>query len=215
MIRREHEARFERITTARERVENPSYVDKPDWERWEGELRGKPEPPRHVYEERQLDRPFWQLYGRNDQVLLSVTDPEGSEIANESESIPAEIDDDDRGRIWWLYKGAVYSTKEDLEPDEVLALIDEKANKKRIAIARAKAVAAMAESLDRKGERQPIPREIKVAVWQRDQGRCVECGSKVELEFDHIVPLALGGSNTERNIQLLCANCNRAKGASL
>ena len=82
-------------------------------------------------------------------------------------------------------------------------------------IARAKTVAAMAENLDRKGQRKPVPREVKVAVWQRDKGRCVECGSREELEFDHMIPLSKGGANTERNLQLRCASCNREKGASL
>lgn len=167
-----------------------------------------------VYDEVEETVPLegWLLYGRNDSI--GVSEAEGHSISERSQAEPVEIAEW-KGRIWWLYQGEVYSTTEDLEPDEVLALIAEKVNKKRIAIARAKAVGAMADSLDRKGERQPIPRDTKVAVWQRDQGRCVDCGSKVELEFDHIVPLALGGSNTERNIQLLCANCNRAKGASL
>jgi 5-methylcytosine-specific restriction endonuclease McrA len=43
----------------------------------------------------------------------------------------------------------------------------------------------------------------------------VKCGSQRSLEFDHIIPVALGGSNTARNIQLLCEGCNRAKGAAL
>ncbi|MGH9199405.1 MAG: HNH endonuclease [Acidimicrobiia bacterium] len=34
-------------------------------------------------------------------------------------------------------------------------------------------------------------------------------------EFDHIIPLATGGSNTERNVQLLCESCNRQKGARI
>lgn len=52
-------------------------------------------------------------------------------------------------------------------------------------------------------------------VWQRDAGRCVECGSKEKLEYDHIIPLSKGGSNTERNLQLLCERCNRIKGGAI
>ena len=64
-------------------------------------------------------------------------------------------------------------------------------------------------------KRQPIPKSVKMYVWQRDGGRCADCGSKEKLEYDHIIPLAKGGSNTERNIQLLCERCNRFKGASI
>lgn|SRR5262249_25855779 len=63
--------------------------------------------------------------------------------------------------------------------------------------------------------REPIPEHVKMFVWQRDKGRCVKCGCQELLEYDHIIPLARGGSNTERNIQLLCESCNRSKGSSI
>jgi len=64
-------------------------------------------------------------------------------------------------------------------------------------------------------ERQPIPEDVRAFVWRRDQARCVKCGSNKNLEFDHIIPVSRGGSNTERNIQLLCEGCNREKSASI
>ena len=63
--------------------------------------------------------------------------------------------------------------------------------------------------------RERIPDDIRMFVWQRDEGKCVKCGSNERLEFDHIIPVAKGGSTTERNIQLLCESCNRAKGAQI
>lgn len=61
-----------------------------------------------------------------------------------------------------------------------------------------------------------IPTPVKLAVWQRDKGRCVQCGASDELHFDHIIPYAKGGTSlTADNIQLLCARCNLSKGARL
>jgi hypothetical protein len=59
--------------------------------------------------------------------------------------------------------------------------------------------------------RLPIPKSVQREVWQRDRGRCVECGSRENIEFDHIIPVSRGGANTTRNIQLLCQTCNRLK----
>jgi len=64
-------------------------------------------------------------------------------------------------------------------------------------------------------DRLPIPDDAKLFVWQRDNGRCVICGSQEKLEYDHIIPISKGGSNTARNIQLLCEKHNRSKGANL
>lgn len=64
-------------------------------------------------------------------------------------------------------------------------------------------------------QREQIPDSVRLFVWQRDGGKCVKCGANEKLEFDHIIPVAKGGSNTERNIQLLCERCNRQKGAKI
>ena len=56
-----------------------------------------------------------------------------------------------------------------------------------------------------------IPREVRQRVWQRYGGRCAECGATDYLEFDHIIPVARGGGNSDANIQLLCRRCNLKK----
>lgn len=45
-------------------------------------------------------------------------------------------------------------------------------------------------------------------------GRCALCTCTLErYHLDHIVPLVLGGTNTDGNVQLLCPPCNLRKGA--
>jgi hypothetical protein len=60
-------------------------------------------------------------------------------------------------------------------------------------------------------EKRSIPLNVRDEVWRRDQGKCVNCGSREKLAFDHIIPISKGGSNTARNIELLCEKCNRSK----
>ena len=60
--------------------------------------------------------------------------------------------------------------------------------------------------------RRVIPTSVKLAVWKRDEGRCVMCGATDQLHFDHDLPWSKGGSSiTEDNVQLLCARHNLEK----
>ena len=49
----------------------------------------------------------------------------------------------------------------------------------------------------------------------RQRGKCFWCGKKVGRHYhvDHVVPLALGGSNGPENLVIACANCNLSKHA--
>jgi hypothetical protein len=66
-----------------------------------------------------------------------------------------------------------------------------------------------------KNIRVPIPSHIMQAVWKRDMQCCVNCGSNQNLEYDHIIPVSKGGSNSINNIQLLCQKCNRTKSSKI
>jgi hypothetical protein len=57
-----------------------------------------------------------------------------------------------------------------------------------------------------------IPTSVKLEVWKRDKGQCVQCGSKDNLHFDHLLPYSKGGTSLKsENIQLLCARHNLQK----
>jgi 5-methylcytosine-specific restriction endonuclease McrA len=118
-----------------------------------------------------------------------------------------------RVRSYWVYCQEVYSCDEDLDDADVATLVLERELRKRRRIERARSYVATGTTQTL--ARQPIPDQVKLYVWQRDGGACVRCGSNRDLEYDHVIPLALGGSNTARNLQLLCADCNGLKGAGL
>jgi len=64
-------------------------------------------------------------------------------------------------------------------------------------------------------KRSAIPEDIKQIVWRRDEGKCCYCGSTENLEFDHIIPFTKGGSDSVKNLQILCLSCNRKKSSKI
>ncbi|QTH24592.1 HNH endonuclease [Rhizorhabdus wittichii] len=50
-------------------------------------------------------------------------------------------------------------------------------------------------------------------IFDRDGYRCKACGSRSNLQVDHIVALANGGEDHDDNLQTLCGPCNASKGA--
>ena len=66
-----------------------------------------------------------------------------------------------------------------------------------------------------------IPKWLQNGVFMRDKGRCQVCSvnlSKIlniddNENYDHIIPLEIGGTNDPVNFQLTCERCNKSKGA--
>lgn len=69
-------------------------------------------------------------------------------------------------------------------------------------------------------KRTKFPKWVKSVVRDRDRNHCQICGKDIFNElhhlkenYDHIIPLKLGGTNDATNIQLTCERCNKQKGA--
>lgn len=104
-----------------------------------------------------------------------------------------------RRRQWWWWRDAFYWETGDCGPDDVAALL------------------LMLERDDEQGIEweldarlaEPIPEDVKRLVYERDGARCLSCGSYELIQYNRVVPWAMGGRNEPQNIRLLCAGCNR------
>jgi HNH endonuclease len=134
-------------------------------------------------------------------------------ILRDQREAPVAVAIDER-RTWWMFRDRVFWEDDGLRAEEVMALALERERRRRRRLDRA--LDAMSGERDAAGpRREPIPEEVRRQVFRRDGGRCVACGGEELLQFDHVIPVALGGASAPENLQLLCAPCNRDKGAGL
>jgi len=61
-----------------------------------------------------------------------------------------------------------------------------------------------------------VPADVQRTVWERDGGRCTftsedgtRCPARMDLEWDHIVPVAKGGGSEASNVRLRCRAHNQ------
>jgi hypothetical protein len=67
-------------------------------------------------------------------------------------------------------------------------------------------------------EVRKISNSLRFEVFQRDQHTCQYCGRRVpevELEVDHVIPVARGGTDAFENLITSCRECNSGKSAKL
>jgi hypothetical protein len=134
-------------------------------------------------------------------------------IVRDQRNEPVPVATDER-RTWWMFRDRFFWEDDGLGAVEVMALALDRERRRRRRVDRA--LDLMAADPEGAGpRREPIPEEVRREVFRRDGGRCAACGSAELLQFDHVIPVALGGASTAENLQLLCAPCNRAKGSSL
>jgi hypothetical protein len=82
-------------------------------------------------------------------------------------------------RGYWRFRDRWYCDNEDVDADQVYALLATREQRRQASISRAQSTMAMGQTPTPK-PRGAIPEEVKLLVWTRDQGRCRQCGSTEE-----------------------------------
>jgi len=115
------------------------------------------------------------------------------------------------GKLQWVFNGYTYEIRGDYSDEQIRLLILEDFDKERRYFEKLKTKFDDTKSDDTSHKRPRIPENVRNEVWRRDGGKCIRCGSREKLEYVYIVPISRGGSNTARNIELLCEKHNRSK----
>lgn len=118
------------------------------------------------------------------------------------------------GRNYWQFQGRIYSDNDALTAPQIHALLVTKQQREQRKIDRAISMVQRG-AVTSESRRGTITDDVKQYVFNRDGGRCRNCQSPHELQFDHIIPVVMGGSSEPENLQLLCGPCNRLKGGGL
>lgn len=57
-------------------------------------------------------------------------------------------------------------------------------------------------------KRVAITDSLRAKIYNRDGNACVRCSATEDLTIDHILPVSIGGINSEDNLRTLCRACN-------
>ena len=115
--------------------------------------------------------------------------------------------------LWWTNSGLFWADPE-LSDEDVALLIWDRQRRQDSQLNRLRKIRDRSEEIS-SAHRERIPAEVRAYVWERDAGRCVQCDSHDDLQFDHVIPVAKGGGNAAENVQILCGDCNRQKSDSI
>jgi HNH endonuclease len=123
---------------------------------------------------------------------------------------------------FWIFRGKLVEVDgwESAGRDEIVTRVKHKVLKEEKLLKRLEREIELMRVLEEGSEslrraRERIPLAVRTFVFLRDGGRCRNCGSTENIQYDHIIPVARGGGNTEDNIEILCQICNQQKGATV
>lgn len=135
------------------------------------------------------------ILARDQRILGSLSFEEWAKRASGHGRVPRFILETP-GEAIWLFRGEWLVADPELSLEDLTAVIS-------------------ASDDDSVGVQHGLDSDLVRFVWERDAGRCAQCGSVANLEVTHVVPVYLGGAEAAANLQLLCRNCIRDRSHQL
>ena len=119
------------------------------------------------------------------------------------------------GRRWWWFLDRFWWDDKGLSSEDVRTIVLEAdLDRRQRAEALAKARAAILGEHVAAAPLPPAAQVVRFAVWCRNKGRCVDCGTSERVAFDRILPFDEGGSDAPPNIELRCEPCKERRVAN-
>lgn len=114
------------------------------------------------------------------------------------------------GRRWWWYLDRFWWSDDKVTPAEVRDSI--RNADLDMALFHYLREQARADAFGEDGARalnaDSISERMRLAVWRRDEGRCVDCGSVDGIRFEYVALLPEGTDVTEHDVELVCRTCS-------
>jgi 5-methylcytosine-specific restriction endonuclease McrA len=118
-----------------------------------------------------------------------------------------------RDRAFWWYDDTFYwSTAGAYASADIKALLYSRQRQSKRELEHAHAVLAASTS-PAKRKREPIPKDVRHAVWARDEGRCVECDSDFDIQYDHVIPFSMAARQPLRTCSFFARAATRRREA--
>lgn len=142
---------------------------------------------------------------------LECSERRFARLARSQSELPILVTRQD-GRRWWWFRDRFWWDDQGLASTDVRTIVLEaELDRKQRADAHAKARAAILGEHVTVAPLPPAAQVVRFAVWCRNKGRCVDCGTSERVAFDRILRLDEGGSDAASNIELRCEPCKERR----
>ena len=138
---------------------------------------------------------------------LECSERRFARLASSQLDLPVLVERKD-GRSWWWYRERFWWDDDGLAAHEVkVFVLDADLSSRQRAEALRGARATLLDEEPAVVDPAGLSPLIRFAVWCRDGGRCVDCGTADDVRWNEILAPENGGSRAAANFELRCGGC--------